>query len=280
MSLAVNNLLTLSSHDRICTAFGIKIVTGSEIVHIAKSAGYDSLFIDLEHTTLSLRDAGQQCITAISAGITPFVRVPHQCGDGFIQRVLDMGAMGVIIPHIHTVDDARRAIRISKYPPMGKRSITGGLPQYQMTPVPASKVQKEVNESGSTVFIMIETVDALDNVDAIAALPGCDVLLIGCNDLAMEIGCAGDWDAPKFRNALRKVGVTCRKHRKIFGIAGVYTRPDLMDVVISEYGARWIVGAQDVTLLVSGSKANVDILQSMQRSEQLVVNGKNGILES
>ena len=84
-------------------AFGIKIIPTGEIVHIAKSAGYDSLFIDLEHTTLTLKDAGQLCITGLSAGVTPFVRVPHQCGSGFIQRVLDAGAMGVIVPHIHGV---------------------------------------------------------------------------------------------------------------------------------------------------------------------------------
>ena len=98
-----NNLLRLKAQDKVCTAFGIKIIPGGEIVHIAKSAGYDSLFIDLEHTTLTIQNAGQLCITAISAGITPFVRVPHQCGYGFMQRVLDAGAMGIIVPHIHSV---------------------------------------------------------------------------------------------------------------------------------------------------------------------------------
>jgi len=102
-AIAPNNLLTRAAKGEICTAFGIKIITGSEIVQIAKSGGYDSLFIDLEHTTLTLRDAGQLCIAAVSAGITPFVRVPHQCGLGFMQRVLDAGAMGLIVPHIHTV---------------------------------------------------------------------------------------------------------------------------------------------------------------------------------
>lgn len=69
---------------------------------IAKSAGYDSLFVELEHSTLSLGTASSICTAALSASITPFVRVPYQCGDGFIQRVLDGGAMGIIVPHIHT----------------------------------------------------------------------------------------------------------------------------------------------------------------------------------
>ena len=102
-AIAKNNLLSLAAAGKICTSFGVKICRGVEIAHIAKAAGYDSLFIDLEHTCMTLGDASQICITAISAGITPFVRVPHQCGTGFIQRALDVGAMGVIIPHIHGV---------------------------------------------------------------------------------------------------------------------------------------------------------------------------------
>lgn len=103
LSIAKNNLVCLSAAGKICTAFGVKICRGVEIVHIAKAAGYDSLFIDLEHTCMTLHDASQMCITAISAGVTPFVRVPHECGFGFIQKTLDVGAMGVIIPHIHGV---------------------------------------------------------------------------------------------------------------------------------------------------------------------------------
>ena len=83
-------------------AFGIKLTPSASVVQIAKAAGFDSLFIDLEHSTLSVNDAGQLCTAGLLAGITPFVRVPHQCGNGFVQRVLDGGAMGVVFPHIST----------------------------------------------------------------------------------------------------------------------------------------------------------------------------------
>jgi 2-keto-3-deoxy-L-rhamnonate aldolase RhmA len=71
-------------------------------VQIAKAAGFDSLFVDLEHSSLSLNDASALCTAGLLGGITPFVRVPLQCGDGFVQRVLDGGAMGVVFPHIST----------------------------------------------------------------------------------------------------------------------------------------------------------------------------------
>lgn len=71
-------------------------------MQLAKNASFDALFIDLEHSTLSLEDAGNLCRSGLQLGITPFVRVPWKCGDGFVQRVLDGGAMGVVFPHIHS----------------------------------------------------------------------------------------------------------------------------------------------------------------------------------
>ncbi|CBX95268.1 hypothetical protein IAQ61_004090 [Plenodomus lingam] len=267
-TIAANNLLEKASQNAICTAFGIKISPDTSIVHIAKAAGYDSLFIDLEHTALTIKDANQLCITAISAGIVPFVRVPHECGLGFMQKVLDVGAMGIIVPHIHGIDDARRAIQISKYPPLGKRSISAGFPHLEFAPVPTSQLVQEMNEFGSTVFIMIETADALEAVEDIAALPGCDVLLVGSNDLASEIGTLGDWDAPKFIEALRRVGAAAKAHGKLMGIAGLYHRPDILKTVINDFGAKWIVGAQDVGLLLQGGRANSDLLRSLDEGRK------------
>lgn len=77
-------------------------MTNPQIVRLAKNAGFDSLFIELEHSTLSLDQASALCSAGLHIGITPFVRVPYQCGDGFVQRVLDGGALGVIFPHIHS----------------------------------------------------------------------------------------------------------------------------------------------------------------------------------
>ena len=68
---------------------------------MARNTGFDSLFIDLEHSTFSIDDASLLCMTGLQTGITPFVRVPYQCGNGFVQRVLDGGAMGVVFPHVH-----------------------------------------------------------------------------------------------------------------------------------------------------------------------------------
>ena len=102
MSEYKNNLHVCMSSNKLCKAFSIKLSTNAQVVQLARNAGFDALFIDLEHAWLSLADASNLCNVGLLAGITPFVRVPHQCGNGFVQRVLDGGAMGIIFPHIHS----------------------------------------------------------------------------------------------------------------------------------------------------------------------------------
>jgi 2-keto-3-deoxy-L-rhamnonate aldolase RhmA len=80
----------------------VKFITSPEIVYLARNAGFSALFIDLEHSSLSLQTANHLCLAALNANVTPFVRVPGRSGAGVIQRVLDNGAQGVIFPHVDT----------------------------------------------------------------------------------------------------------------------------------------------------------------------------------
>lgn len=97
-----NRLQTCVAENQVCKSFGIKLSANAQVVQVARHAGFDSLFIDLEHAWLSLAEASNLCNVAHLADITPFVRVPHQCGTGYVQKVLDGGAMGVIFPHVHS----------------------------------------------------------------------------------------------------------------------------------------------------------------------------------
>lgn len=142
--------------------------------------------------------------------------------------------------------------------------MTGALPQFELRPLPAKDVIEQVNKTGSTVFIMIETVDALECVDSLAAEPGCDVLMVGCQDLSIAMGLLGDWDNPVFISALEKVGKAAEIHGKIFGIAGLYTRPDVLHTVVNKFGARWVVGNNDLGLLMAGATQNNALLRSIQ----------------
>lgn len=244
-------------------------------MQLATVAGFDALFIDLEHSVLSLNDTAQICTTALMTGITPFVRVPYQCGDGFVQRVLDAGAMGVVFPHIQNegrlhaqsckrlcftllilspfLDDAKAAVKISKYPPLGSRSMTGQLPHYMCAGNPTTKVIEEVNSSGPSVFVMIETKSSIEKIHEIAATPGIDVLLIGSNDLCIELGVPGDFESQEYRSAVTEVSVAAKRNGKILGFAGVYDNAAIHSWVVNDLGARFVLGQQDSGFIAKGT---------------------------
>ncbi|OQE37683.1 hypothetical protein PENCOP_c009G05058 [Penicillium coprophilum] len=249
-----NNLLQKTAKGQICKAFGIRLVTNPQVVQLASNCGYDALFIDLEHSTLSLNDASLLCMAGLCSDITPFVRVPYQCGDGFVQRVLDGGAMGVVFPHIHNKDDAISAVSICKYPPTGKRSMTGQLPYFRLQPTPADVFTTENNSNASSVFVMIETRESIDNVDEIAAVDGIDVLLIGSNDLATELGVPAQFKSNEFESAVETVSRACRKHGKIFGLAGIYENEELHDWALNKLGAGFVLVQQDSGILARAGK--------------------------
>ncbi|KAJ5882497.1 uncharacterized protein N7529_001169 [Penicillium soppii] len=237
----VNSLYSQAAKGALCKAFGVRLVANPSVVQLAKNSGFDALFIDLEHSTLSINDASLLCMAGLQIGITPFVRVPHQCGNGFVQRVMDGGAMGA-------------AVTISKYPPFGCRSMTGQLPIFELRSTLANTIIDETNAHGSSVLLMIETRDSVDKVEEIAAVDGVDVLLIGSNDLAIELGVPGQFESSEFRNALEKVSQACQKNNKIFGLAGIYDAPKIQSWALNTLGARFILGQQDSGLLATGGK--------------------------
>ena len=150
-----------------------------------------------------------------------------------------------------------------KFPPKGKRSLTAALPHFGYSRVGAKDVMEQLDRVGSTVFVMMETVECLENVEAIAALEGVDVLLLGANDLSLELGVLGEWEHPKFQAAVRAIATAAHKSGKIFGIAGLYTRPDIVKRLVKEWGARYVLGHLDMGLLAMAMHRNVELLRDL-----------------
>src|SRR5436305_8727233 len=100
-----NNVKEKLARGEVVSSMTVRLVRGIEIARIAKTAGFDSIYVDLEHSSFSLETTGQICIAALEVGITPLVRVP---GVAEVPRVLDGGALGVIAPHVQSADEARR----------------------------------------------------------------------------------------------------------------------------------------------------------------------------
>src|SRR5262245_61416143 len=122
-----NNVREKLARDEVVASMTVRLVRGIEIARIARPAGFDSLYVDLEHSSFSLETCGQICMAALEAGIAPFVRVPANTPD-YITRVLEGGALGVIAPHIRSAAEAKQVVTAAKFAPLGERSNAGGLP--------------------------------------------------------------------------------------------------------------------------------------------------------
>ena len=122
-----NNVKEKLARDEVVASMTVRLVRNVEIARIARTAGFDTLYIDLEHSSFSIETCGQICIAAMEAGIAPFVRVPANTPD-YISRVLDGGALGVIAPHVHSAAEAHAVVRAAKFLPLGERSNAAGLP--------------------------------------------------------------------------------------------------------------------------------------------------------
>ena len=238
------------ARGEVVASMTVRLVRGGEIARIAKSCGFDTLYVDVEHCAFSLDTTSQICMAALEAGLTPFVRVPSN-GPEFVSRVLDGGALGVIAPHIRSAREAEAVVRHAKFPPLGDRSSGGPLPQAQFRTFSVAETNEVMNEA-TMVVVMIETKAALDSVDEIAAVPGVDLLFIGTNDLCCELGIAGEFDHPSVRDGYARTLAAAKKHGKHVGIGGLAGRPDLIAAFVAE-GARYVSTGSDLSFLLDAA---------------------------
>ncbi len=238
---------------------------------IARECGFDWLFIDLEHNTMDLDTAAQICVAALPHGIAPIVRVPSH--DQFqATRILDGGAMGVVVPHVDTPEQARRVVENCKYPPLGRRSFTAPLAQLGFAPLPPREAMEVMNRN-TMVIVMLETPTAISNADAIAAVPGVDGLLIGTNDLAAEMGSPGEFGHARIEQAYATMIAACATHGKFPGMGGIYDHA-LMEKYI-RMGVRFLLGGGDIALMMSAARARTTFLKSLPLGPH-VGTGRNG----
>lgn len=222
-----------------------------EIVLVARSAGFDWLLIDLEHSPITIGEAGNLAVAARTAGFPALVRVggPHHPD---LARALDVGAEGVVVSHVDTPEEAARVVALCRFAPAGRRSLPAPLPQFGYRMPPAPRFMAEA-DAATVIVPMIESRAALDAVEAIAATPGLDALMVGANDLAADLGLPGQLDHPEVGRAFARVAAASRAHGLRFAVIGV---PEaLLGSLGFDLGAGLVVAANDINLLVDGAAA-------------------------
>ena len=144
-------------------------------------------------------------------------------------------------------------MNISKYPPLGCRSITGQAPLFGMRSVPPTDMMEKTNQTGSTVFVMIESRRGVREADDIAKVSGVDVIVVGSQDLSVDLGVPGQVDSDEVRSALDAVSIACWKYNKVFGVTGIYHDTKLQEWLINILGARFMLVEHDTSILTSGA---------------------------
>lgn len=185
------------------------------IARLAGEAGADFVLFDMEHTGWSIETVRLLMATARASAAVPLVRVPATQYH-FLARVLDVGALGVMVPMVETEEQARVIVQSTKYPPRGRRGTAFGIAHddYQGGDVLA-KMQSANQET--LLIAQIETALGLENLEAIARVEDLDVLWIGHNDLTTSMGIPGQFSHPRYLEAVQRVADTCLRHGKAAG---------------------------------------------------------------
>jgi 4-hydroxy-2-oxoheptanedioate aldolase len=254
-----NSVKERLARGEVASSMTVRLTRGVEIAGLAKTAGFDSLYVDLEHSSLSLETTGQICVAALNLGIAAFVRVPQL---ELVQRVLDGGALGIIVPDVRSAAQAREAVRAAKYPPLGERGFATALPHFQYRSLPATEFCP-VLDAATMVIVQFESAEAVENADAIFAVEGVDMVLFGTNDMTADMGIPGDYENPKVRDAYARAIKAARKHGKHVGVGGLASRPKLTAEFV-KMGARYVSTGTDLGFLLSAATANAKQVRALE----------------
>jgi len=229
--------------------------------HLA-ATGFDFLWIEMEHSPITLETLRNMVLATRGLPALPFARVPVN-EFWTAKRVLDAGVSGVIFPFTSTPELAAQAAAACKYPPHGRRGSGAGLAQFTWPRVDDYYANADQNVM---VIVLIEEARAVENIDAIAATPGVDVMFIGVSDLSFSLGLRGRQNEPALDEAIRKVVEAGRRHGKILGRpAG---SPEQVKQFIDQ-GFLLFQAPTDLGFMTAGAKSYLDPLdKSTTRREE------------
>lgn len=256
-----NNVKEKLARNEVVASMTVRLVRGIEIARIARTAGFDTFYVDIEHCSFSLETTSQLCLAGLAAGITPMVRVPNGNPE-YVTRVLEGGALGVIVPHVRSAAEAKRAVAAARFAPAGDRSLGGTMPHLEYRSIPVVEAMQALNDA-TMVTVMMETIEALEHVEEIAAVEGVDMLFVGTTDLTTEMGIVGKLDHPRVRDAYARTIAAARKHGKHVGIGGLASRPDLVAEFVKQ-GARFVSTGTDLGFLAAACTQKAKQVQELK----------------
>jgi 2-keto-3-deoxy-L-rhamnonate aldolase RhmA len=229
------------------------------IMQLLANAGFDFVVIDNEHGAFTVESIADLSRMARLVGLTPLVRVPDLAYP-YLAQSLDGGVQGIMLPRVTHPDQVHLALDIMKYPPVGHRGCALGRGHTNFRGGPVAATMHAANDA-SMLWVQIETLDAMQHLEAIAAIPNVDALFVGPNDLSIAMGLPGQMDAPPVIEAIEQVMAACARH----GVAAAIQANDI------GYGTHWVEKGMQIlsygseaALLVSAATAVITKLRDVR----------------
>lgn len=250
----------------VALGMNVRLGRSADIARVAKTSGHDFIFIDTQHSVFNIETTVHIAQTALAIGVSPLVRVKG-IDDPDVSLLLDNGVTGIVYPDINTPEQARRAVEVCRFAPLGKRGVSGGYPHFDLRGLPLSQTLPELEEA-CLLVLMIETAEGLSNIEAICAVPGIDVIHMGTNDFAANIGKAGQFEDPEVVAAQARVIEVARKHGKFAGCGGNRSVERQLNAIRN--GAQFLTTQTDVGFLMSAAQQWVKgVRDGLARSSHL-----------
>jgi 2-keto-3-deoxy-L-rhamnonate aldolase RhmA len=226
---------------------------------ICQAAGAEFILFDMEHSGADVETMKRQLSYCRGLDIVPLVRVPAT-EYHFIARLLDAGALGIMVPMVETAEQAERIVSCTRYPPSGVRGAAFGVAAHDDYRPGASVAETIAAAHDRTLVIcLVETAKGIGNVDAIAAVPGVDVCWLGHFDLTNFLGIPGQFEHPRYLAAVDQLAAACKRHGKS---AGILATDEAWARAYRGKGFRAIAYGLDVTLLRSALASGLEALRA------------------
>ncbi len=227
---------------------------GSPIAaEIVANAGFDGVVLDHEHGPGDLLNAVSLMQAAGAAGVTPMMRVPWN-DMVYIKRALDIGVMGIVVPYVQNAEEAKAAVDACRYPTQGIRGVAPHAARCSLWGQRLGDYLAAVPDN-ILVACQIETEEAIDNIESIAAVDGVDMLFLGPSDVSASVGHMLDLDEPKVNEQIERAE---RKMRATGKLMATVPRPGRTLKWMFEQGYHMIVAGGDARLLQSAALAQVE----------------------
>ncbi len=241
----------------------VNVLRTPQIAQMLATAGFDFMYIDMEHSVLSIETVGDLCSAALAAGLVPIVRPPAK-EPHLLSRPLDNGAMGLLIPHVDTRAEAEAVVKAIRFPPLGDRGMNL---QNVHTGFGRANGEEYVNSTHAETLLLvqIESDRGINNLDQILSVDGVDGAVIGRADLSADLGLPGQTTHPEVTRRVERLIAACQQHQKIPGLL-------VQDVASAKEwiakGIRLVPYSNDVNLLITAGARAIGEIRSFAKGSR------------